>query len=111
MILIEEVYNFLREDVGCWQTPFCSAERKKGSLGAPNIISIIIGVSNIFLKCQNCPSFVLDVHERVVRKRLKDQIDPYVDILSIRKKLMDQLDLYVDILSIRINLIRKNLTD
>ena len=50
-----------------------------------------------FSKCQNYPSFVLGVHERVVRKRLMDQVNSYVDILNIRinlihKILRDQLD-------------------
>jgi len=90
-------------------------------LGAP---SIIAGAPNIFSKYQNCPSFVLGVRERMVHKRLTDQVDPYVDILSIRIKLIhmlifylirklftDQLDPYVDILNIWINLICKILTD
>ena len=57
-------------------------------LGAP---SIITGAPNIFSKCQNCSSFVFSVCERLVRKRLTDQVDPYADILSIRIKLIHML--------------------
>ena len=49
---------------------------------------VLLGAPSIFLKCQNCPSFVLDVCERVVRKRFTDQVDPYVDILNIRINLI-----------------------